>query len=168
MELSTLLSRPLQQVNSGTVQSLEVRNSSTTVWFFFSDDLSSTFDDDTASTAPQAPTSLRFTFVAGLRVQYSFDFAFCGCRTRSYNVLQAVTERTCIYNDSVRLWFESYFLTRRTVLITLSVGLCNYPIQRAVSSLPPPENIYCIAGCGGELRFPVVCEDSKRYFWRYC
>jgi hypothetical protein len=94
----------------------------------------------------------------------SLIFLLDSFRVRSYNVLQAVTERTSIYNDNVRLWFESYFLTRRTVLIILSVGLCNYPIQRAVHN--PSVMLACV-WIFATHSFCFLC-DSKPSFLRYC
>ena len=51
---------------------------------------------------------------------------------RRYSIVQTIIDRTEMYNSNVRLWYESYFLTRRTIFIALSLALSHSPELRAV------------------------------------
>jgi hypothetical protein len=59
---------------------------------------------------------------------------FCGRSSiGEFGLVDAMVGRTEMYIPSVRFWYECYFLSRRTVLIALSVLLSKSAEKRTVS-----------------------------------
>jgi hypothetical protein len=52
--------------------------------------------------------------------------------TVKYAAIDAITERSIVFKPSLRMWYESYFLTRRTLLIILSVVISSYSVEKTV------------------------------------
>jgi hypothetical protein len=53
------------------------------------------------------------------------------------SLADVVVQRTRMYKDHLRWWYEAYFLGRRAVFVAVSVALARLPVIRSVRSSPP-------------------------------
>lgn len=100
-----------------------------------------TIDARRFETVPHAPLSPLFMICFQI---------FCRAN-RGYGLTHIVVDRTEMYVPGVRVWYESYFLSRRTLLIGTSLALSRAPVARTVS------DIYCLRSFALRNAPSVLC-----------